>query len=435
MEVQVNGEEMSPEEFGEDAGWCMIGSKSRSGPSASRDRPKNEAYSRTGEGDGRQPPRRSRNVKQQILKASRMPALPRNDIKIVVRPKGGLNTATIGAVRIASAIYRAAGVSDQDASEDTVCPNTQQNIVVISTPSSTNAEKYRKLEVIRIGDRQYEVNAYETAPDHTAKGVIRGIPLEEDSRTINSKIVNDRNPTALAAKRLSNTTTVIIAFEGLKVPTLVRYGGTLLRCSLYRKQVDICHQCGRLGHRMDVCPNPQDKICRGCGAKNPDPNHQCTPNCRLCGGKHPTADKSCRAKFKTPYIVKKRRWERKRAEAEAELEAVKESGEDQAPALQKPRSRSRGRARSRSTSATGTPRSRQHSQSRSRARSRTPGPGRANSRSIQALPEKVHGRSIAGDRQATIAMKRLPQRRLSAGPLDFETENLASRCTQNKDSS
>ncbi|KAL1480785.1 hypothetical protein MTO96_034655 [Rhipicephalus appendiculatus] len=129
-----------------------------------------------------------------------MPALPRNDFKIVVRPKGGLNIAAIGAVRIASAVYRDAGVSDQDASEDIVCPNTQQNIVVISTPCSTNAEKYRKLEAIGIGNRQYEVNAYETAPDHTVKGVIRGIPLEEDAWTINTKIVNAKNPTALVVQ-------------------------------------------------------------------------------------------------------------------------------------------------------------------------------------------------------------------------------------------
>ncbi|KAL1480786.1 hypothetical protein MTO96_034656 [Rhipicephalus appendiculatus] len=72
-------------------------------------------------------------------------------------------------------------------------------------------------------------------------------------------------------------------------------------------------------------------MCRSCGAKNPDPNHQCTPKSRLCGGEHLTADKSCRAKFKTPHIVKKRRWERKREEAEAQLQAVKEPGGELPP--------------------------------------------------------------------------------------------------------
>ncbi|KAH7982084.1 hypothetical protein HPB52_002879 [Rhipicephalus sanguineus] len=82
---------------------------------------------------------------------------------------------------------------------------------------------------------------------------------------------------------------------------------------------------------MDVCPEPQEKICRGCYAKNPHPNQQFKPKCRLCGGEHLMAHKSSRAKLMTPYIVKKRRWERKRAEAEAELEAAKKHGGEITP--------------------------------------------------------------------------------------------------------
>ncbi|KAH7969769.1 hypothetical protein HPB52_021737 [Rhipicephalus sanguineus] len=33
----------------------------------------------------------------------------------------------------------------------------------------------------------------------------------------------------------------------------------LVRCSLYRKHVDVCYECGRLGHRPDVCPHLDDK--------------------------------------------------------------------------------------------------------------------------------------------------------------------------------
>ncbi|KAH7972908.1 hypothetical protein HPB52_018639 [Rhipicephalus sanguineus] len=166
----------------------------------------------------------------------------------------------------------------------------------------------------------------------------------------------------------------------------------MLRCTLYRKQIDVCHQCGRVGHRMDVCPNPQDRVCRGCGASNPDPNHECTPACRLCGGAHPTADKACKARFKTPYLVKKRRGDRRRAAAEAALELQQQNYDGEfAPA-----SRSSSRSRSRARSAGSRPR--QQSQSRSRSRSRTPGPrhGRSSSRRPKQaghqdpdLPDKV----------------------------------------------
>ncbi|KAH7949281.1 hypothetical protein HPB49_007035 [Dermacentor silvarum] len=169
-------------------------------------------------------------------------------------------------------------------------------------------DKYLQMRQLRINDQLHEVSVYETAPNLTTNAIIRAIPLVDDPKTIDGKIVNLRNPTALTAKRIGKSTTIIIAFDGLKVRTLIRSGETLLRCTLYRKQIDICHQCGRLGHRMDACPNPQAK---------------CTPRCDLCGEAHPMAENTFKARFKTPYIVKRRRWERRMlAEEQVAMEAA-----------------------------------------------------------------------------------------------------------------
>ncbi|KAG0439834.1 hypothetical protein HPB47_016513, partial [Ixodes persulcatus] len=85
---------------------------------------------------------------------------------------------------------------------------------------------------------------------------------------------------------------------------------------------DVCKTCGKLGHRLDVCLNPGNKSCFGCGMANPEEGYElkCQPKCKLCGGPHPTGERGCKNKYKMPYIVKRRQWERK-AEA-AEQQAV-----------------------------------------------------------------------------------------------------------------
>ncbi|KAL1445465.1 hypothetical protein MTO96_029170 [Rhipicephalus appendiculatus] len=51
------------------------------------------------------------------------------------------------------------------------------------------------------------------------------------------------------------------------------------------------------------------------GRRAPPEDHQCTPSCQLCGSNHQTADRTCKARYKTPYIVKRRRWERQQQDS------------------------------------------------------------------------------------------------------------------------
>ncbi|KAH7978843.1 hypothetical protein HPB49_006963 [Dermacentor silvarum] len=111
-------------------------------------------------------------VKPQILKAGRMPPLPSKEIKIIIRPKGALNVAKISSPTVTTAVFQVAQFSPADMQQDTVCPNTQQNIVVVSTPS-----RYVFIKLIQVNGVTHDVNAYEMATEDTTKGVIRGIPL------------------------------------------------------------------------------------------------------------------------------------------------------------------------------------------------------------------------------------------------------------------
>ncbi|KAH7945351.1 hypothetical protein HPB49_009951 [Dermacentor silvarum] len=184
-----------------------------------------------------------------------------------------------------------------------------QNVMVISSSSHEHAVRYTALENITVAGQQHEVSAYVAAPYATCKGVIRRIAIEDGPGVIDRKILNRRNPLALGANGIKDTGTVVVMFEGYKVPNYGAYGGILIRYTLYRKQMDVCYTCGRLGHRSDVCPSPEEVVCRGCGATNPGKQHSCDPKCKLCGEAHLTAAKECKERFQTPYVVRRSRGE------------------------------------------------------------------------------------------------------------------------------
>ncbi|KAK8758730.1 hypothetical protein V5799_003637, partial [Amblyomma americanum] len=220
MNVQVMRGDISADEITEEAGWKTAGAR--------RSRPRDHGANSTHDIDARadapgtgQQVTKPKHIKGKVLKAGRMSRLPKEEIKIVVRPKRGLDIVTVGAPTVPAAIFAAADITGDESAEDTVCPNSHQNIVVVSTSKRANMGRYAKLRKIHIQGKPYEVNAYETAPDYTTKGVIRGISIEDRPRALDEDIVNPRYPLALAAKRIGTTTTVVIAFDGLKVPNLV----------------------------------------------------------------------------------------------------------------------------------------------------------------------------------------------------------------------
>ncbi|KAM7303998.1 hypothetical protein ISCGN_013898 [Ixodes scapularis] len=306
-------------------------------------------------------PRPSSYVARKVIeKVERMGRMPRvgleGENKVVVRPRGGLDLRKTSIVVVADAIRAAAGISEEEASLDTQCPNVQQNVVVISTGSDARAVKYAAVTCICVAGRSYEVRAYVTAPFDTVKGVIRGVPVHHTAEEIERLLIGPRNPTVRAAERIGSSATVVVIFGGDVVPHQVFYGGSVLRCSLYRKHYEVCKTCGRVGHRTDVCPTPGVRRCLGCGG-TPDPGHACSPRCGLCGGPHVTGDKVCNNRFRTPYIVHRRLWER----AERGLSGDRPSPPPRGSAeeysrLGRSRSRSReserpaARSRSRSTS-------------------------------------------------------------------------------------
>lgn len=384
--VTVEGMDLNPDDF-DGAGWTTaLGARRKRDPAKNAAAPAAaKTTANTAQKDDFNA--RSRSTVQKVVAASRLPRLPKDQIKVIVRPRGGLDVSKADLVLLARALTMAAALTDQEASEDTICPNKVQNILVISTPVRSNAVAYAGIQKIHTKVGAFEVSAYVAAPENTCKGVIRNVDPSIEDHTLRSMIVNQRNPTAIEVKRIKNTHVVVILFDGLRVPKNVMCGTALVPCSLYKRQVDVCHACGRVGHRADVCHHSKEERskCHNCGEALPNgaaEAHSCTPKCKLCEGDHPTGDRCCSKRFHIPYVVRRRRRQRQnRSEKEVNPDEVKDPAdmhqEVAEGAIPKRRSSSRGRScstgRSRSRSKSAADGAGPTEAARSRSSSRQPG--------------------------------------------------------------
>ncbi|KAH8025447.1 hypothetical protein HPB51_008362 [Rhipicephalus microplus] len=167
-----------------------------------------------------------------------------------------------------------------------------QNIFVVSTPSATNAAAYSRVTEIILTDQRHPVTAYLSPASITSRGVIRGVDTDFDDAALNRMLIQPLNSSLLGAHRIKNTETVIMIFNGLKVPTYVYCGQVIYRCTFYKRQIDTC---GQVGHRQDVCFTPSTKVCDHCGHLPTDNPHVCNqPVCALCGEAPRTGNRECR---------------------------------------------------------------------------------------------------------------------------------------------
>ncbi|KAG0444368.1 hypothetical protein HPB47_013870 [Ixodes persulcatus] len=136
---------------------------------------------------------------------------------------------------------------------------------------------------IREAERDiFRVNPTQNTLMNTTKGVIHGIAERKTDQDIHDNLVGTRNPTILQA---------------------IRMGPMEVQCHLYRKKIEVCGLCGKVGHRTDVRPQPEERRCKDCGILKPPDEHACTPACGICGKAHPTVDRQCKQRLKTPFPV------------------------------------------------------------------------------------------------------------------------------------
>ncbi|KAG0432633.1 hypothetical protein HPB47_020659 [Ixodes persulcatus] len=288
--------------------------------------------------------------------------LPDDDIKVVLRLRGRLNLRTVNRIVLQRSISKAAEIDDIALFRtDTFRYNEQQNTLIFSTPDETRAGKLNSIQGIEVDGRQYPVAAYGLAPDDTVKGVIHGIPAEDTDDIITTSLVHPGNPSIAQARRMGQSSSVVILSQGRRLPFWVRYGCVETRCFLHKKKQKYSENCGNLGHGADVCPRTGPTRCRTCGTRHPEQGHTCVPTCGMCGKGHPTGARQCKKLFRTPPETK---LTTPPDTAHVKSPALRSS---EFPTLETPRARSRSRYQYRSRSRT--PR-RVARPSRSRSRSK-----------------------------------------------------------------
>ncbi|KAL1470224.1 hypothetical protein MTO96_024503 [Rhipicephalus appendiculatus] len=191
--------------------------------------------------------------------AKRLPPLPFRDEKVILRPLGGLRLDQWPRPTLATALWAAAGVSPHDRRNLILRTRPEQNLAVISTPSSHVADALLKVQELLLGQRTYPVSAYLAAPDDSCKGIVPGLKPGTPSHTL----VEEMQATdiqILQARMMGQTNIALVTFDGLRVPRFVRFLGAELRCYPHRPRQQVCKTCLKLGHRADHCPTPDVKV-------------------------------------------------------------------------------------------------------------------------------------------------------------------------------
>ncbi|KAH6942031.1 hypothetical protein HPB50_027475 [Hyalomma asiaticum] len=194
-----------------------------------------------------------------------VPPLPDSEYKVVYLPRTGMN----------------------------VCSSPDEKI----TEGIARANHIRGIYEAYTGQIIYEVTPYFKPLPGTVRGVVHGITAGTTEERL-AELLAANQCGILHARRLGKSTSAVITFQGPHVPFSIKVASSFTRCRPYRRSVQYCKVCGDIGHRQDICPNPDATICSQCGVRNPQEGHECKLECKLCGLAHETASKECVRRLK-----------------------------------------------------------------------------------------------------------------------------------------
>ncbi|KAH7949072.1 hypothetical protein HPB49_004927 [Dermacentor silvarum] len=89
------------------------------------------------------------------------------------------------------------------------------------------------------------------------RGVIHGIEPHTPYDLLRSNLrIRTQGLGLIDARMLGDSQSALLTFYGSQVPRCVYYFGSEKLCTPYRNAVQFSRICGIVGHRTDVCPQP-----------------------------------------------------------------------------------------------------------------------------------------------------------------------------------
>ncbi|KAH8021327.1 hypothetical protein HPB51_015194 [Rhipicephalus microplus] len=173
-------------------------------------------------------------------KLPKLPPLPKDDYKIVIRPNQGLPPRNILTPTLAQAIIEAcqAGIRDD---HFILRINPGSNIAILSTKYEEVADKVRLIHALVLNGRAHAVRAYAANGDDTLKGVIHGVPMSTSTETLMAHLrVRTHGVEIITARMIGTTKSAAITFFGPTLHRTVYYYGGELRCYPFRPTIQVC---------------------------------------------------------------------------------------------------------------------------------------------------------------------------------------------------
>lgn len=172
---------------------------------------------------------------------------------IVAKLTDGTDLESVPRGLLANAVMNAAGLNSAERRDTYFKPRPRQNLTVIDTYRKSAKDKILSIKQVSLEDGPHPFSAYTTTPENSCKGVVHGISAATTEQELRQHLESEQTR-ILFARLMGRSNTVLVTFEGLRVPHYVLFHRTAMRCYPYRPKSVICLNCMTIGPKSEVCP-------------------------------------------------------------------------------------------------------------------------------------------------------------------------------------